>query len=80
MRPAMDTYTKLGILADAAKYDVACTSSGVARGPQAGKLGIASAAGCCHAVSDNHILCHESPLFVYDCLVGASFHTCRFTA
>ena len=45
----MDTYTKLGILADAAKYDVACTSSGVARGPQAGKLGVASAAGCCHA-------------------------------
>ena len=45
----MDTYTKLGILADAAKYDVACTSSGVERGPQAGKLGVASAAGCCHA-------------------------------
>ncbi len=45
----MDTYTKLGILADAAKYDAACTSSGVERGPQSGKLGIASAAGCCHA-------------------------------
>ncbi len=45
----MDTYTKLGILADAAKYDAACTSSGVARGPQTGKLGAASAAGCCHS-------------------------------
>ncbi|MCI1665519.1 MAG: putative DNA modification/repair radical SAM protein [Atopobiaceae bacterium] len=45
----MDTLTKLGILADAAKYDAACTSSGVSRGPSKGKLGIASDAGCCHA-------------------------------
>lgn len=45
----MDTYTKLGILADAAKYDVACTSSGVNRGPAAGKLGTASAGGLCHS-------------------------------
>ena len=45
----MDTYTKLGILAEAAKYDVACTSSGVQRGPQAGKLGMSSAGGLCHS-------------------------------
>ena len=45
----MDTYSKLGILAEAAKYDAACTSSGVSRGPRAGQLGIASDAGCCHA-------------------------------
>ena len=45
----MDTYTKLGILADAAKYDAACTSSGVDRGPAAGKLGTASAGGLCHS-------------------------------
>lgn len=45
----VDTLTKLGILADAAKYDVACTSSGIDRGPAAGRLGTASAAGCCHA-------------------------------
>lgn len=45
----MDTYTKLGILAEAAKYDVACTSSGAERGPRAGKLGMASSAGCCHS-------------------------------
>ena len=47
----MDTLSKLGILADAAKYDAACTSSGVQRGPQKGMLGIASNAGCCHAFS-----------------------------
>lgn len=45
----MDTIDKLGILADAAKYDVACTSSGVDRSARRGDLGAASAAGCCHA-------------------------------
>ena len=45
----MDTLTKLGILADAAKYDAACTSSGVRRGPAPGRVGIASDAGCCHS-------------------------------
>jgi putative DNA modification/repair radical SAM protein len=44
----MDTLTKLGILAEAARFDAACTSSGVTRGPSAGKVGIASGAGLCH--------------------------------
>lgn len=45
----MDTIDKLGILADAAKYDVACTSSGVERAGRRGELGACSPAGCCHA-------------------------------
>lgn len=45
----MDTLTKLGILADAAKYDAACTSSGVERGAKDGMVGKASAAGLCHS-------------------------------
>lgn len=45
----MDTLTKLGILADAAKYDAACTSSGMDRAPQAGKIGSTTAAGLCHS-------------------------------
>ena len=45
----MDISEKLAILADAAKYDVACTSSGSERGSQRGKLGATSAAGCCHS-------------------------------
>lgn len=45
----MDLLQKLDILADAAKYDVACTSSGVQRSGQKGKLGHASMAGCCHS-------------------------------
>lgn len=39
---------KLEILTDAAKYDVACTSSGVDRGGQKGKIGSATAVGICH--------------------------------
>ena len=40
---------KLTILADAAKYDVACTSSGNDRAAQKGALGNAVACGICHS-------------------------------
>ena len=40
---------KLHILADAAKYDVACTSSGVQRQGKKGYLGNSAAAGICHS-------------------------------
>lgn len=40
---------KLAILADAAKYDVACTSSGIDRSAKRGLVGSASQAGCCHS-------------------------------
>lgn len=39
---------KLTILADSAKYDVACTSSGSARAGQPGAIGSCYAPGCCH--------------------------------
>ena len=45
----MDITEKLELLADAAKYDVACTSSGVDRAAQKGKLGNLSSAGICHS-------------------------------
>lgn len=45
----MNVIEKLEILADAAKYDVACTSSGVQRAGKAGQLGAATQAGCCHS-------------------------------
>jgi len=49
----MDLLQKLTILSDAAKYDAACTSSGVKRGHQPGKIGSTSSsvAGCCHSFS-----------------------------
>lgn len=45
----MDIAQKLEVLADAAKYDVACTSSGVTRAGKRGRLGATSSAGCCHS-------------------------------
>jgi putative DNA modification/repair radical SAM protein len=45
----MDLLDKLTILSDAAKYDVACTSSGVDRKAVKGQLGDATSMGCCHA-------------------------------
>ena len=49
----MDLLEKLSVLTDAAKYDAACTSSGVRRGFQPGKIGntTSSIAGCCHSFS-----------------------------
>lgn len=45
----MDLAEKLEILADSAKYDVACTSSGVERAGKHGSLGSCAQAGICHA-------------------------------
>ncbi len=42
---------KLTILSDAAKYDAACTSSGVGRSAQAGAMGNSMACGICHSFS-----------------------------
>jgi len=51
MRNKMDTLDKLAILTDAAKYDVACTSSGIDRKGEAGSVGNAVASGICHSFS-----------------------------
>ena len=68
----MDLMTKLDILADAAKYDVACTSSGVNRAGKKGQLGASSSAGCCHSFTpDGRCISLLKVLFtnvcVYDC-------------
>ena len=47
----MDMMEKLTVLADAAKYDAACTSSGVVRGGKPGTIGTATNSGCCHTFS-----------------------------
>lgn len=47
----MDVFDKLKILTDAAKYDVACTSSGVNKKASAGGIGSAAACGICHSFS-----------------------------
>ena len=47
----MDVFDKLKILTDAAKYDAACTSSGVNRASPADGIGSAAACGICHTFS-----------------------------
>ena len=47
----MSIREKLGILTDAAKYDVACTSSGVDRRGNGNGMGNSIAAGICHSFS-----------------------------
>ncbi|MCL2529342.1 MAG: putative DNA modification/repair radical SAM protein [Coriobacteriia bacterium] len=47
----MELLDKLTILADAAKYDVACTSCGVSRKAVKGQLGNTMNAGICHSFS-----------------------------
>ena len=47
----MELMDKLEILADAAKYDAACTSSGLDRAGRPGTTGNTTFAGCCHTFS-----------------------------
>ena len=47
----MELLEKLEILADAAKYDAACTSSGLDRNGRPGTVGSTMMAGCCHSFS-----------------------------
>lgn len=47
----MDIFDKLKILTDAAKYDVACTSSGVDRKSDGDGIGSAASCGICHTFS-----------------------------
>lgn len=48
---SIDLYDKLTILSDSAKYDVACTSSGIDRSGKHGRIGSAAKAGICHSFS-----------------------------
>ncbi len=49
----METLDKLKILADAAKYDVSCSSSGSTRKNKKGGVGNAHTSGICHSWSDD---------------------------
>jgi len=68
----MDILEKLTILSDAAKYDVACTSSGVDHKGEVGSIGNAVACGICHSFSaDGRCIALLKVLMsnacVYDC-------------
>ena len=68
----MTVMEKLTILTDAAKYDVACTSSGVGRAAKAGGTGNSMACGICHSFSADGrcislLKVLQSNACVYDC-------------
>ena len=72
MHGEVSTQEQLRILADAAKYDVACTSSGVDRKGKKGSLGNSVAAGVCHSfAADGRCISLLKVLFtnhcIYDC-------------
>ena len=68
----MELLDKLNILADAAKYDAACTSSGLDRSGRPGRIGSTTLAGCCHSFSADGrcislLKVLQTNVCVYDC-------------
>lgn len=67
---------KLRILTDAAKYDVACTSSGVDRGGDGKSIGNCVAAGICHSFSaDGRCIALLKILMTNECVYDCKY--CR---
>ena len=65
---------KLNILADAAKYDIACTSSGSRRKGKKGYLGNSVAAGVCHSFSgDGRCISLLKILLSNDCIYDCKY-------
>ena len=65
---------KLHILADAAKYDVSCTSSGVQRKGKRGQIGNSVAAGVCHSFSaDGRCISLLKILYSNDCVYDCKY-------
>lgn len=76
MRIAEQTsiFEKLNILADAAKYDVACTSSGVDRRNDGTGLGNCMKAGICHSFSaDGRCISLLKILFTNECIFDCKY-------
>lgn len=65
---------KLGILSDAAKYDVACTSSGVDRRGDGTHMGNCLAGGICHSFSaDGRCISLLKILFTNECIYDCKY-------
>lgn len=65
---------KLTILSDAAKYDVACTSSGVDRKGKEGSMGNAAACGICHSFSaDGRCISLLKILYTNECIYDCKY-------
>lgn len=65
---------KLTILSDAAKYDAACTSSGVNRKGESGKLGNTRACGICHSfAADGRCISLLKILYTNECVFDCRY-------
>ena len=70
----MTLYDKLNILTDAAKYDVACTSSGVDRRGDGTGMGNCSRSGICHSFSaDGRCISLLIILFTNECIYDCKY-------
>lgn len=70
----MTVMDKLGILSDAAKYDVACTSSGVDRKGNGRDMGNCVAAGICHSFSaDGRCISLLKILLTNECIYDCKY-------
>ncbi len=70
----MSIMEKLNILSDAAKYDVACTSSGVDRKGDGKGIGNAAAGGICHSFSaDGRCISLLKILFTNECIYNCKY-------
>ncbi|MBE5877818.1 MAG: putative DNA modification/repair radical SAM protein [Lachnospiraceae bacterium] len=71
---SMSIMDKLGILSDAAKYDVACTSSGVDRKGNGKDMGNCAAGGICHSFSaDGRCISLLKILFTNQCIYDCKY-------
>jgi putative DNA modification/repair radical SAM protein len=76
----VDVSEKLGVLADAAKYDVSCSSSGSNRKNAKGGIGNASTSGICHSYSaDGRCISLLKILLTNYCIYDCAYCVNRLT-
>lgn len=74
IQESMTMYDKLKILTDAAKYDVACTSSGTARGNDGTGMGSCEQTGICHSFgADGRCISLLKILFTNECIYDCKY-------
>lgn len=74
IQESMSMYEKLNILTDAAKYDVACTSSGTARKGDGTGMGSCEQSGICHSFSaDGRCISLLKILFTNECIYDCKY-------
>ena len=75
-----DIMEKLKILSDAAKFDVACTSSGASRSGNGNDMGSAFASGICHSfTADGRCISLLKILFTNECIYDCKYCINRCT-